>query len=470
MSIIQWNMKTRLIFFVMFTILLTLPISIDLWRDRPKSVLAQPDAEVDLNSDQVVLWNDTLSLDQVQIAMSDEAQEATNQTIVILPNVSASQDESASLAGAARESGAQFEELPLTGSVIVNGTDALNSQGLAGQGSGLLPMEKSKLFFIHSESIPTGVDRIDAERHVTNQRVATEGPLTNATIGILDTGIDPNHPDLNVDLNLSKSFADLSPSITDVVGHGTHVAGIAAAKDNGAGIVGVAPGAKVVAIKVLNDFGWGTTADILEGLEYVLANAEKFDVINLSLGGAGRSDAIDKAIRQVVDAGVPVVVSAGNSDNDATYVGPANSDAAITVSASYDSDGKCGGLGPSTEFNGVNMTDDSVASYSNWGGPVDVIAPGTLINSTVPGGYETMSGTSMAAPHVTGEIALIKSLFPEGLQGDSPADIVRGIALQGQGTEMVVCDASEENGRGTLTNWTGDGDFSHEPHLYAGVS
>ena len=331
-------------------------------------------------------------------------------------------------------------------------------------------MEKSRLFFIHSESIPTGVDRIDSERTVPNQREATDGPLTNATVGILDTGIDPNHPDLNVDLNLSKSFADLSPNIDDVVGHGTHVAGIAAAKDNGEGVVGVAPGAKVVAIKVLNDFGWGITADILEGLEYVLENAEKIDVINLSLGGAGRSDAIDKAIRQIVDAGVPVVVSAGNSDNDASFYGPANSDAAITVSASYDSDGRCGGLGSSTEFNGVTMPDDSVATYSNWGPPVDVIAPGTLINSTVPGGYDSFSGTSMAAPHVAGAIALLKSLLPEGWQGDSPADLVRGLALQGQGSETVICDPSVENGKGTLTNWTTDGDFSHEPHLYAGVS
>ena len=96
----QWNMKTRVLFFVMFTTLLTLPISIDLWRDGPEFVFAQQDAASDMNSDQVVLWNDTLSLDQVQIAMSDEAQEATNQTIITLPNVSVSQGESASLAGA----------------------------------------------------------------------------------------------------------------------------------------------------------------------------------------------------------------------------------------------------------------------------------------------------------------------------------------------------------------------------------
>lgn len=457
----------RVFFLVMFTTLLTLPVSIDIWLDGAKLVSAQQDTV-----GTVTLWNDTLSLDQAQIAMSDEAQEATNQTIITLPNVTVSRAASASLAGAVEESGAQFEELPLTGSIIINGTvdEALGAQDLAGRGSDLLPMEKSRLFFIHSQSLPTGVDRIDAERPVTNQRGTTDGPLTNATIGILDTGIDANHTDLNVDLNLSRSFADLSPNLDDVVGHGTHVAGIAAAKDNGDGVIGVAPGAKVVAIKVLNDAGWGTTADILEGLEYVLANAEKFDVINLSLGGAGRSDVIDKAIRQIVDAGVPVIVSAGNSDNDASFVGPANSDAAITVSASYDSDGKCGGMGPSTEIGGVIVPDDSFATYSNWGGPVDIIAPGTLINSTVPGGYESFSGTSMAAPHVAGAVALFKSLFPEGFQGDSPADIVRGIALQGQGAETVICEPLFEDGLGTLSNWTADGDLSHEPHLYTGVS
>ena len=473
MSITQWNMKTRVIFFVMFTTLLTLPISIDIWRDGPKSISAQQDTVGGMNKDQVILWNETLSLDQAQIAMSDEAQKATNQTIITLPNNSISLDASASLAGAAAESGLQVEALPLTGSIIINGTeeDVSDAQGLAGRGSGLLPTEKSRLFFMHSQSLPTGVDRIDAERSVTSHNATTEGPMTNATIGILDTGIDPNHPDLNVDVNLSRSFADLSPNFTDVVGHGTHVAGIAAAKDNGEGVVGVAPGAKVVAIKVLNDEGWGTTADILQGLEYVLANAEKFDVINLSLGGAGRSDAIDKAIRQIVDARVPVVVSAGNDYDDSTFYGPANSDAAITVSSSYDGDGKCGGLGPSTERRGVIVPDDTFATYSNWGGPVDVIAPGTLINSTVPGGgYERFSGTSMAAPHVTGAIALLKSIFPGGLEGDSPADLVRGIALAGQGERIVICELLSEDGRGTLSNWTTDGDSSHEPHLYTGVA
>ena len=472
MSISQCNRNVRQIFFVMFATLLTFPITIETLSDGPGFVFAQQGAAGDMNRDQIKLWNDTLPLDLAEIEQSDEAKEATNQTIITLRNSSISPDAVASLAGSAVESGLEVEQLPLTGNVIVNGTeeDAVGTQ--AGRGSRPLPTERSGIWIITSQSIPTGIDRIDAERLDTSLNVTTEGPLTNATIGILDTGIDPNHPDLNVDVNLSRNFADRSSNWTDSVGHGTHVAGIAAAKDNAEGVVGVAPGAKVVAIKVLNDEGWGTTTDILEGLEYVLANPEEFDVINLSIGGHGSSDAVNRAIRQIVDAGVPVVVAAGNEYDDASFYGPASADDAITVSASYDGDGKCGGLGPSTDRRGVEVPDDSFAPFSNYGPRIDIIAPGTNINSTVPypPGYDVYSGTSMAAPHVTGAIALLKSIFPQGLEGDSAADTVKGWSLEGQGDNEVRCETIFDDGLGTLTNWTKDGDLSHEPHLYLGTS
>jgi subtilisin family serine protease len=487
MSINQCSKYVRQIFFVMFATLLTFPVAIETWSDGTGFAFAQQGAAGDMNRTQIKLWNDTLPLDLAEIEQSDEAKEATNQTIITLRNSSSSPDAVASLAGSAVESGLEVEQLPLTGNVIVNGTEEDVVGAQAGRGSRPLPAEKSGVWIIASQSIPTGVDRIDAERRDTNQDDTTEGPATNAVIGIVDTGIDPNHPDLNVDLNLSRNFADLhnqpESNWTDYAGHGTHVAGIAAAKDNAEGVVGVAPGAKVVAIKVLNDEGWGTTKDILEGLEYVLANAGEFDAINISIGGHGSSDAINRAIRQIVDAGVPVVVAAGNEYDDASFYGPASADDAITVSASYDGDGKCGGLGPSTYRYIPNtgeileVTDDSFAPFSNYGPRVDIIAPGTNINSTVPvnstllpnsTGYDVYSGTSMAAPHVAGAVALLKSIFPQGLEGDSASDTVKGWSLEGQGFNEVRCDAFWEDGFGTLANWTKDGDPSHEPHLYLG--
>ncbi len=262
-----------------------------------------------------------------------------------------------------------------------------------------------------TQALPTGIGRIKATA------------LTNKGAGIgvavIDTGIDLTHPDLAANIVANSSCVKGKTTGQDDNGHGSHVAGTIAALDNAIGVVGVAPQAKLAAVKVLDSSGSGTWSQVICGIDWVTANAAKYNikVANLSLGGAGTSDnacgnkngdALHKAICRARDAGVTIVVAAGNSTADAsTSVPAAYDDAVITVSALADSDGKSGGLGPTTSYG----KDDTFATFSNYGSIVDLGAPGVNIRSTwLSGGYSTISGTSMASPHVAGGAALyIKS-------------------------------------------------------------
>jgi subtilisin len=245
---------------------------------------------------------------------------------------------------------------------------------------------------------------------------------------VLDTGIDRQHPDLNVVggancLKYSGSFfrrtyyCDASEDGDDDHYHGTHVAGTIGAIDNDTGVVGVAPGVRLWAVKVLDSQGSGSLSGIIAGIDwFVVQNIKKPAVINMSLGGSGTSTAMNTSIANAVAADVAVVVAAGNSDADAANYTPANAPDAITVSALADFDGEPGGLGLPTCR---NDQDDTLADFSNWGA-VDIAAPGVCILSTYPierGSYGTISGTSMAAPHVAGAAALLAS------NGDKPAAI-----------------------------------------------
>jgi len=259
-----------------------------------------------------------------------------------------------------------------------------------------------------AQSIPTGIDRIDAEA------LANEG--VGVGVAVLDTGIDLTHPDLKANLSTySKNCILTARSATDDNGHGTHVAGTIAALDNTIGVVGVAPKAKLFAVKVLNKNGSGSWSTIICGLDWVKANAANLgiNVINMSIGGTGSSDnncgntnndALHKALCRTRDAGITNVVAAGNESKNASLSVPAAyNDAVITVSALADSDGKAGALGAATSYG----ADDSFATFSNFGSAVDIAAPGVSIKSTYKGGvYATMSGTSMATPHVAGAAAL----------------------------------------------------------------
>lgn len=218
---------------------------------------------------------------------------------------------------------------------------------------------------------------------------------SNGTAWILDTGVDLDHPDLNVDTELSAVFVSRGPgsgSPDDGNGHGTHVAGTIAALDNDQGVVGVAAGASVVGVKVLDNRGSGSYSDIIAGIDYVASNASSGDVANMSLGG-GTSEALDDAVRNAADQGIYFAVAAGNDGADANNYSPARVEYnnVWTISATDESDG--------------------FASFSNWSGPTDppveYAAPGAAILSLwSDGGTNTISGTSMASPHAAGVLLL----------------------------------------------------------------
>ena len=209
------------------------------------------------------------------------------------------------------------------------------------------------------------------------------------TAWVIDTGIDFGHPDLLIDEGRSRSFVSGETTGDDGNGHGSHVAGTIAGIDNTIGTVGVAAGAKVVAVKVLNKRGSGTNSGVIAGVDYVASVGQAGDVANMSLGG-GVSTALDTA---VVNASTTVkfAVAAGNDGGDANLHSPAraNGPNIYTVAA----------FSPHTGL---------WASFSNWGKPpVDYANPGVSIFSTwLNGGYNTISGTSMATPHLAGVLLL----------------------------------------------------------------
>ena len=275
--------------------------------------------------------------------------------------------------------------------------------GAPGCGGGDPPAE--------SEVLPTGVNRIDADKTVT----ATSNPATVA-VAVLDSGIDTEHADLNV---VGGANFVGGTSYDDDFGHGTHVAGTIGAIDNELDVIGVAPGTPLYAVKVLDNRGGGSDATIIGGINWVLLHNSdplqtQIRVINLSLGGPGLD--IDSPLRQAIDAvvasGVVVVVAAGNSATDAAFFLPAAYDSVITVSA-------------------INDGSDSFASFSNWGADVDLAAPGVDINSTTMGGGtsgNTWDGTSMASPHVAGAAAL----YLANNSAASPAQVKEYLILTGE--------------------------------------
>lgn len=263
------------------------------------------------------------------------------------------------------------------------------------------------------QTTPTGVRRLATILSVPGSSLNTpihnikKGSINNpgrayAAVAVVDTGIDDTHPDLNV--VFKQSFITGNPDPTDQFGHGTHCAGIIGALDNGIGVVGVAPGAPLWNIRVLDASGGGTLADVIAGMQFLAGNADQVRVINMSLGG-GYSAVLNMAVAQNVSVGQIVVVAAGNSSVDAATFSPASEPSIICVAALADSDGLPGGLGLVTSAG----NDDTFATFSNWGTLVKVIAPGVDILSTIPGGYGVKSGTSMATPHVAGLVTLLIS-------------------------------------------------------------
>ncbi|NUT50060.1 MAG: S8 family serine peptidase [Saccharothrix sp.] len=302
---------------------------------------------------------------------------------------------------------------------------------------------------IAAQSVPTGIDRVDAELSPT-ARINGVDERVDVDVAVIDTGIDLDHPDLNVNTAGAKNCSS-GRSADDGNGHGTHVAGTIGAKDDGNGVVGVAPGARVWPVRVLNNQGSGSFADIVCGIDYVTAHASEIEVANMSLGGSGtdsacgsNKDAMHEAICRSVAAGVTYVVAAGNSAANASTSVPAAYDEVITVSALADFNGKPGGGAASTCRADV---DDSFADFSNYGADVDLIAPGVCIQSTWKGGgYDTISGTSMASPHVAGAAALYKATHATA----SPAAVKS--ALQAAATSDWSTATDPDSGHESLLN------------------
>jgi subtilisin len=324
--------------------------------------------------------------------------------------------------------------------------------------------------------VPNGVLRIGATEALDASRV---------NVAVVDTGIDTTHPDLTVAggvdcsplptysltptrLFTTQDVRDASnpfapqptiantPGYQDAAGHGTHVSGTIGALDNDLGVIGVAPGVNLYAVRVLDGMGGGTAESVTCGLEWIARHHARigFDVVNMSLGMHFTGEVapvfapchasfpgnpvfvddpqllmIQEAICDLTDLGIPVVVAAGNDAGSAAMNFPALLDNVITVSNFSDFDGQPGGLGENVACPEIGGLDDAL--WTHWNGTperdyssangidVDIAAPGTCILSTLPGmglhggGYATATGTSMAAPHVTGLIARYLARCPE---------------------------------------------------------
>jgi prepilin-type N-terminal cleavage/methylation domain-containing protein/prepilin-type processing-associated H-X9-DG protein len=387
---------------------------------------------------------------------------------------------------------------------------------------GVKSFKQDYLFFTAGQLVTTNIKRVGANRSSAHSGNGAAALPVNATIAIIDTGVDTFHPDLNVVRNLGFNYSDGR----DSNGHGTHVAGIAAAIDNDIGVVGVAPGARLWALRAFNSIGQAANSDIDAALTFCLQNTTEITVVNVSSAGQDLDPLMRQLCTAIVQNGVPIVAAAGDRHADvsssylvlqnpnlafqpattgqttinatngttttnpnfvnpqgpgistiviasgggiggpptiisntfvpynpfvsATGEAPAVFGAVIAVGAFADSDGKPGGFGPSltwsvtsiTNFNlatnstfggtplGGTCPDDTFAGFSNFGAKVAFAAPGVNVFSTLPGGkYGTLAGTSMAAAHVTGVVALASANRP--VHAGSPGSRIRNGGMGG---------------------------------------
>jgi subtilisin family serine protease len=279
---------------------------------------------------------------------------------------------------------------------------------------------------ISAQTLPWGVDKIDAD--VSSTRAGDgSGAVSNVNVYVIDTGVDTSHPDLNV-----VSFVQFTNGPKrDCNGHGSHVAGTIAAKDDTQGVVGVAPGAPIYAVKVLGCSGSGSWSSVISGIDWVTQNHKANAVANMSLGGSA-NQAVDDAVRNSAASGVFYALAAGNDGADACNQSPARAgagtDNGIATVAAVDSS-------------------DQEASWSNYGSCVDIWAPGVSIYSTYKdGGYATLSGTSMASPHVDGGGALYLSTH----SGASPSSVESALKAA-----AVSTGTRSKNGRAITREYVG---------------
>jgi subtilisin family serine protease len=322
-------------------------------------------------------------------------------------------------------------------------------------------VEPDRVIELASQVLPTGVDRVEADLspaagiNGSDERVPVD-------IAIIDTGIDQNHPDLNVVAGRDCA-QDGVTSWADGHGHGTFVAGIAAALDNTSGTVGVAPGARLWSVRVFDATGFSRLSWVVCGIDWVTSlrqpgepSRPRIEVANMSLRDPGADDnscgrlnrdAEHTAICRSVAGGTTYVVAAGNDRTSTSRWIPAAYNEVITVSALADFDGVGGGVARATcSILGAGELDDTFADFSNYGTDVDLIAPGKCIRSTTRGGgIGISSGTSFATPAVTGATALYLSQHPDA-------------------TPSAVRTALRAAGSADWFTWT-DRDTIHEPLL-----
>ncbi len=269
-----------------------------------------------------------------------------------------------------------------------------------------------------------GLDRIDQANLPLNGTYVYNADGTGVRSYILDTGIRPGHVDFGGRVVAGHTAINDGRGSDDCNGHGTHVAGTV-----GGGVWGVAKNTTLVPVRVLDCNGSGTTSGVIAGVDWVTANHIKPAVANMSLGG-GANTSLDNAVANAVSAGVTFVVAAGNSNANACNYSPARAASAITV--------------------GATTSTDARASYSNFGNCLDMFAPGSSITSawyTSNTATSTISGTSMAAPHVAGAAAL----YLQGNKSASPAQVTN--ALTSNATSNNVSSAG--SGSPNLLLFTG---------------
>ena len=243
-----------------------------------------------------------------------------------------------------------------------------------------------------------GLDRIDQPSLPLDNSYTPTGTGAGVTAYIIDTGIQPTTAQFGSRVTSGYTAINDGGGTVDCNGHGTHVAGTVGSKT-----YGVAKSVSLVAVRVLDCNGSGTNSGVIAGIDWVASNAKKRAVANMSLGG-GKSTAVNNAITRLTNAGVSVAVAAGNENTDACNSSPASAPSAITVAASTKTDAR--------------------ASFSNYGTCVDLFAPGQDITSTwLNGGTNTISGTSMASPHVAGVAALVLQASPSS----TPAQVTTKI-------------------------------------------
>lgn len=304
--------------------------------------------------------------------------------------------------------------------------------------------------------LPTGVDRIEGDQSSAKSGDGTGS--VNIAVAVIDTGIDVDHPDLNV---VGGRNCSTGRSFNDGHGHGTHVAGTIAARDNTIGVVGVAPGAPLYAVRVLNNAGFGSTSSVVCGIDWVAANASSqgIKVANMSLGGGGsddgncgntNNDAMHKAICNAVSTGVTFVVAAGNDHTDFKDSVPAAYDEVLTVTAMADFNGQPGGGAPATCRSDVDDTDADFSNFTIIGSSDEghtISAPGVCINSTWKGGgYNTISGTSMASPHAAGTAALCIAGPCAGMTPSQVVQKLRGDAAAQPASYGFASDPNSPSG------------------------